>query len=267
MVVDILICTLNEGVYDVDKVLLPYHESIRYKVSHQISDLKLYPIPDELKRKDVEVCQICGVGLSFNRNNAISMAEGDVCVIADDDVRYCLNDIEKLIEIFSENQNLDVFVGKIRTYEGEPQYKNYRTRIRNISWLNIGSISSVEIAFRKESLINKNIFFDTNFGLKGSLYSKGEEAVFLSDCLRKNLKVVYFPVYIVKHHYYSSGKKSVYNREDAEYWGALSYRIFGALANVVMFILMIKQHSLFRHTISCAQYISSFRKGMKKIKS
>lgn len=267
MIVDILICTLNNGLYNIGSVLLPYNKSIRYKISHQISDSKIYPMPKELRRHDVEVCQLYGVGLSLNRNNSLSMATGDICIVADDDVRYCIDDIEKVIKIFTEKENIDVFVGKIRTYEEEPQYKNYGARIKHISWLDIGSISSIEIAFRKKSVINKRIHFDKNFGLGGTLYPKGEEAIFLSDCLKENLKIVYFPIYLVQHHYMSSGKSFKYDQGEAEYWGALSYRIFGVLASFVMLVIMIKHYRLYYRSISIRQYIHNFKKGIKKMKS
>lgn len=266
MTVDILICTFNERINNVSNILLPYNKSINYKISHQISTSASIHIPDELIRPDVEIQQFNGIGLSFNRNNALYMAKNDICIIADDDVVYNIKDIEKIISIFQEN-NIDILIGKIKTYKEEPQYKNYSSKIKKLSWLDIGSVSSIEIAFKRESIINNHIIFDTNFGLKGHLYQKGEEAVFLADCLKKNLTIVYYPIFIVKHHYFSSGKISEFNQSEIEYWGALSYRIFGHLSYLAMCFFMIKHHSAYHRKMSTNKYITYFLGGINHFKS
>lgn len=268
MKIDILICTYNEGINRVETILLPSHIDIRYKISHQLSNEKYSIIPTSLSsREDVTVSQIRSIGLSKNRNNCISIAEEDICLIADDDVRYEMHDILLLLEKFKKHPEIDLIAGKIKTYEGEGPYKKYSDYKHKISISKIGGISSIEIAFRRERIVKNKLNFDTRFGLGGELFKKGEEAAFLSDCLKCNLKIRYFPIYIVKHHQESSGTSVIYDEAEAMYMGALSWRIFKNLSYPMSLIFMIKHWSRYRKKISPRNYLSSFIKGVKYIKS
>lgn len=89
LTLDLLICTLDDGILKVASIFQEERNDVRYIVSQQITDERFRQIPSTfLLRKDVLVSQIEGKGLSVNRNNALSLARGDVALIADDDVRY-----------------------------------------------------------------------------------------------------------------------------------------------------------------------------------
>ena len=87
---DILISTIGTGVEAIPRMLLPERQGVRYVVSVQHTcPASEVTIPQELtSRPDVTVVLLPGKGLSRNRNNAISMASADICLIADDDCRY-----------------------------------------------------------------------------------------------------------------------------------------------------------------------------------
>ena len=95
-----MICTLDEGVHQIKALLMPVQPRISYLVSWQHSAeqsesrtngsattlARKYPLPEWLKeRPDVRVVHLAGRGLSRNRNCALSHAQGDWLVIADDD--------------------------------------------------------------------------------------------------------------------------------------------------------------------------------------
>lgn len=267
MKIDILISTYNAGIYNVESLLLDPDKDINYIVSHQITDSKIDISKCVfLHRPDVKYSQLNHKGLSKNRNNTFHLSEGDICFIADDDVSYNLSTIKKVAQKFKENPDLDIFVGKIKTYEGEPEYKKYFDREKVLGWRDIGRVSSIEMVVRRDSIIEKGIKFDTKFGLGSSQYPKGEEAIFLSDCLKKKLKIMFFPEYIVKHPKESSGSSVAYDERESEYMGALNYRIFKNMAFFSSIFFCFKHYARYRQYLSPFEYLLFFRKGIKKMK-
>lgn len=122
-------------------------------------------------------------GLSKSRNELLLNMNGDIGLICDDDVIYEGDYKEKIIKAFSKFPDADIIVFNItsigrKVYEIKknrkaPKYKNY---------------SSVRIAFKKESLYKKNIWFNVKFGT-GAIFMAGEEALLLLEAKRKGLKI------------------------------------------------------------------------------
>lgn len=263
MTVDILICTYNEGILECDKILLKRDKDIRYTISHQLTDDNYERIPNSLlNRSDVDVYQIKSKGLSANRNNALKHAKGDICIIADDDVEYNIEDIKNLIYLYENNKSTDIIVGKIRTFDNEQEYKKYSCSPCFIRKKSVGSVSSIEISFRRNRVIENGIKFDTRFGLGGLMYPKGEECIFLNDCLKQNLIIKYFPFYMVKHPRLSSTSNIVYNAKEAEYYGALTYRMFSNYAYLLMILFAVRHYKRYIKNISIIGFLRHFYNGI-----
>lgn len=264
MTVDILICTYNEGIQNISKILLPPIDNLFYKISFQVTNETYNKIPDVLlDRSDVYVSVIYSKGLSNNRNNAISISSSDICFVADDDVNYTKEYIENVVRIFKQDESLDVFVGKIQTPEGDHEYKKYRKNIFKISYRNISKISSIEVVFKRKAIIENDILFDSDFGLGGNLFAQGEEGIFLGDCLKKGLVIRYYPYYIVEHPFVSSGKKVNYDKRYIMYWGAYCKRAYGLWWGRILIIpLSIKQYSNYRDKIGYFEYLRFFAMGL-----
>lgn len=206
MIVNILICTIDAGIERVEKILLDPRPDLKYIISHQVTDERLRMIPDTFKRNDVVVGQVEGRGLSRNRNNTLLMADGDIALLADDDVRYREEYINNVIEAFEADPDLDVACFKIATPEGDPEYKEYSTEPYFLNKESRHYISSLEIAFRIKAVKERSIKFDERFGLGSGLISCGEEAVFIYDCIGAGLQVKYIPEYVVMHKEISTTK-------------------------------------------------------------
>ncbi len=236
MKVNILISSCDEGIERACNVLLPERNDVSYKISQQYTSERYRYIPDELKRSDVEVSFLEGRGLSRNRNNSIRMADGDIAIIADDDVTYRDSDIDTVINVYVDNPSLDIACFRIRTSDGDPEYKNYPNDIALIKRAGQLNISSVEMTFRVASIRNKGLLFDERFGIGSKYLAGGEEFVFLTHALRKGLTAKYFPYYIVQHPYMSTGNRM--NRNTPELvrtFGAVTYIQMGPLAVVSAF--------------------------------
>lgn len=267
MKLDILISTFNERIQNVPSILLDERKDVYYKISFQVTDEKYLHIPSLLlERKDVLISVIYSKGISNNRNNALRMSTSDYCLIADDDVCYTNHYIDDIFNLLKCNKNIDIFIGKIYTGKNEREYKSYKSNSHKIGWMNYSQVSSIEIIFKRVSLIHANILFDSNFGLGGDQYTQGEEVIFLSDCLKKGLNIKYFPVYFVQHPYESSGKMVVFDCEHVMYWGALCKRVYGHLAYLLLFVLLVKHFFYWRKKMSIREYIYAFYQGVQKYK-
>lgn len=200
-------------------------------------------------------------GLSKSRNKAIKEATADICLISDDDLSY-KKDIEEIILLaFSKNPNADIITFQVETPDGE-KYKNYYNYPYQHNFKTIMKVSSVEVAFKRQSIINNDIFFDELFGL-GSAFPTSEEAIFLSDALKKGLTILSLPEVIVTHPKESSGG-DYKNLKLAQAKGAMLYRIFGWKAYVVIFLFAIKH---FRKTpYSISEFLSEMFAGFKYYK-
>lgn len=123
-------------------------------------------------------------GLSKSRNRAIINAKGDICIIADDDVTYVDHYHELIMNTYKENPDYDIIVFKVPTTNKDRQ-KEYYTKKTKLGYLKSLKVASYEITFRRKSIIDKNIFFNENFGAGSGKYSMGEENIFLYECLKK----------------------------------------------------------------------------------
>lgn len=243
MKLQLQISTIDEGIGKIPSILLSPEENVTYLISHQLTGKSSYPVPEALKRDDVEVINICGKGLSANRNNCIRHASGDIAVILDDDVRLKPEYVSEIMNIFSSDEEVDVACCKIRTMPGEPEYKKYGSeKFRMTRIGQFKSVSSVEIVYRVDKVRDNGILFDERFGLGTSLVS-GEELIFLNDCMQKGLKIMYYPVYIVGHACQSSGKTMAsYSDERLFLTGAQAYAIYGRLSCIRNLLAAVRRY-------------------------
>lgn len=229
MKLSVLISTIDTGINNVSKILLDTRNDVEYIISHQYRDEKFLLIPPELIRSDVIISQIPGKGLTISRNNAIRLANGDICVIADDDVIYTNEYFDTIKEAYSTS-NFDLICLKIYTGEGQPQYKNYPNERKRITSILEYSPSSIEITFLKDPVIKKNILFDERFGM-GSWLNGGGENLFVHDAIEKGLNVEFIPEYIVQHPFESTIKSfPIYAKRRVRVLGALDARLDGAIS-------------------------------------
>lgn len=194
MTLEILICTLDEGINSIPTMLLEQRESIGYVVSWQHSDRKEITLPKDLKRDDVKVCDLAGRGLSRNRNNCIKHASADVCLIGDDDCRYTHEQLQAVIDTFDQNPDVDIATFR---YSSEGYTKYYPTTTQDISTFPKGYyLSSIELAFRRESVQGK-LWFNEHFGLGAKVFQCGEENIFIHTAIERGLNCRFFPITIV----------------------------------------------------------------------
>ena len=132
-------------------------------------------------------------GLSRSRNMAIGHATADICLISDDDEVF-VNDIEPIIvKAYEEHPDADIITFKVEGSHGSK--KSYAQKVSHIGYLNALHVSSVQISFRRESIVKNGILFDPEMGA-GTGHGCGEENKFLYDCLHKHLRIIHVPITI-----------------------------------------------------------------------
>lgn len=290
MTLNILISCYNESVKDVQNIFLSPRADVRYIVSHQLSPDYAAAHPGLTAdaslqfsgRSDVVYSPFVGKGLSQNRNHCLDVLESileaetgqsvvhkadtqciescilkeQLCVISDDDIGYTDAWLSRIIEIFDERPWADVLCFRIATPDGQPEFKDYPEKefeIRKVPVYGNVYFSAVEIAFRYEPVRKSGIRFDENFGLGSQLWPEGgEETVFLSDCHKAGMRMVYVPEYLVQHPFFSTGKKLKTVRK-ARMLEAVALRCRGRLS-FAAFVGRLRV--LYRRALSAAQLFS-----------
>lgn len=267
MILTVLISTLDEGISNVPSILLTPRMDVKYIVIHQFTDKKYLELQDELKRADVNVYSLAGKGLSKSRNKAIGLVDSELGLIADDDVSYTDEYMDRIISHFKENEDMDIACFKIETPEGQPEYKMYPRNKIKLSKLSI-SPSSIEIAFRPKAVKASATLFDTSFGL-GATFLGGEESIFISDCIKKNLSVFFIPEFIVKHPFESSVKNvPKFHKSRNEFRGAVDYRLNGSIAYLKAIYFVLRNfRALMKHKINPLTYIKQRWSGCSQVKN
>lgn len=125
-------------------------------------------------------------GLSKSRNTAIQNSNADIILLADDDMVYENDYEEKILRAYKNNPEADMIAFYVKSRNSERRVRNLISG--KIGWIRIFRVSSFQLSFRKNSI--KGLKFDENFGT-GTKNFCGEETIFLSDCLRKGLKLIY----------------------------------------------------------------------------
>jgi glycosyltransferase involved in cell wall biosynthesis len=239
MKLNILVSTIDNGIESVPNLVLPQDPFVSYIVSHQYTDEKYLKFPEKLIREDIKVSHIKGKGVTKSRNNAIKLSDADIGLFSDDDVTYEPEWLENVRTKFEKNPGLDVALFKIKTFEGEPEYRDYPGEI--IEYKKAPSVGTIQMAVRLKKVKENNIYFDERFGAGNPYLIGSDEQIFVHDCLKKGLKVTYFPEYIVRHKYESTVKFiSPYDSKICRVIGGLDARMNGWIAIPKAFFGTIK---------------------------
>lgn len=186
-------------------------------------------------------------GLSKSRNIALNNAFGEICIIGDDDLVYVENFQDIISESFLKNPNVDIIAFQVEGIEKE--FKKYTNKKKKINYVSSMKISSVEIAFKLNSIKKHDVSFDEDFG-SGSKYIMGEENIFLFDCLRKKMKVLYIPIKIADLHINSSSWFKGYDKDYFTSKGAVFFRLSAKFSTLLITQFAIRKYNLYKNDMS-----------------
>lgn len=200
-------------------------------------------------------------GLSKSRNMAVENATSDICVLADDDLEYIKGYKDIILEQFKLYPDADIITFQV---EGiERKFKEYYNKPRKLNYLTSMKTSSVEIAFRLDSIKKSVIQFNELFG-SGAKYISGEENLFLMDCLKSGLKLQYVPIKIANLHMGESSWFKGYNKKYFETKGAVFAAISKTLSIPLIIQFALRKHKLFCQEMTRRQSIKIMFKGRRE---
>lgn len=203
-------------------------------------------------------------GVGINRNNALMRASGDICLLADDDVRFFENYESTIVQAFEDHPEADVILFNIESPDGKKRATDGKTR--KIHLHNCGKYGAVRIAFRRMSVIKNAIFFNQLFG-GGCMFTAGEDTMFLRECLRKKLKVIAVPDCILR---LTDLRPSTwfegYNQKFFEDFGSSYHCHYGRLAPAVTLLQLIRQRRKWLQNYSIRQAWFDAQRGIARYK-
>lgn len=127
-----------------------------------------------------------GVGLS--RNNGLMRATADICLMADDDMVYVDGYRGIVLRSFMDNQKADMIMFNVPIHKKDGTTIIKVKKENRVRFLNSMKFGTVNIGFKRDSILKKNIFFSLLFG-GGAKYCSGEDSLFISDTFKKGLKI------------------------------------------------------------------------------
>ena len=121
-------------------------------------------------------------GVGINRNLALTYADSEICLFADDDVCYKDDAEQKILAEFENHPDADVIIFHFDSndpHRKPPKYNETKKwpKFATTPW------GAVRIAFRLNAVRKANVWFTTLFG-GGCLFPSGEDSMWLKD-LRK----------------------------------------------------------------------------------
>lgn len=184
-------------------------------------------------------------GLSNSRNMAIQLADRDICLLCDDDEEFAKDYASTIIKSFCRLANADIIA-----FQVENKTTRLTNKIQKVGYLKSLRLSSVQLAFRRTSILARNITFDPLLGA-GSGNGSMEEIKFLWDCLKAGLKIYYVPKKIARLRPSTSTWFTAYDEKFFTQRGATTRYIMGTFFAVAYGIYyLLAKYRMYRKTIS-----------------
>lgn len=204
-------------------------------------------------------------GLSKSRNMAIKNSNADICLLADDDLIYVDDYKKKVLDMFDKNPEIDIICFCV---EGiNRNFKIYPQNEKILNFITSMKVSSVEIAFRREKIINNKISFKEMFGTGSEFYKMGEENIFLAECIRKKLKIKFIPLKIADLYIGNSSWFCGYNKKYFFDRGAVFTAINRRYSYLLILQFAIRKYSLYKSEMSFKSALIEMFNGRRDYKN
>ncbi|MFW3497550.1 glycosyltransferase family A protein [Aerococcus sp. HMSC10H05] len=204
-------------------------------------------------------------GLSKSRNLALRNATADICVIADDDMKYHSDYAEVIEKAYLENPEADIIAFQVKRFGNSKREKTFRTEPHWENYLSSMKISSVEITFKRRSIIDNNIFFNENIGA-GTDFPNGEESTFLYAALSKGLKILYLPIEIGLVDISDSSWHRGYDEKHFKAIGARYYNMTNKLYWLLILQFALRKYSEYKEDSTMWGAIRKMYSGKREYK-
>ena len=160
-------------------------------IANQSSKAKQEIIDKKIGNNTITIINTKQKGVGKNRNQALLFAKSEICILSDDDMKYKDNYISIINGAFDRLPQADVIIFNLDEQDSNRHRRNNK-KIKRIHKYNFMNYGAARVVFRRESILRKNIWFSTKFG-GGAKYGSGEDTLFISECLKKRLKIYAYP--------------------------------------------------------------------------
>lgn len=133
-------------------------------------------------------------GVGLNRNNALMRARGDILIFADEDEIFNDGYADIVSQAYRTIPDADAIIFNVATIGAISQRREIKT-IQRIHLLNALTYGTARLTVKKDIVERKNIMFHRQFG-GGTIYSSGEDTLFIADLIRRGAKVYVYPACI-----------------------------------------------------------------------
>lgn len=221
MSLQVLISTLNG---DPKKLIKNMHLNSDAIIVNQCNKNSI--ITHKHKKNFIKIINTTDRGIGKSRELALKNATADILLFADDD-EILVDDYEqKITKVFDSQPKADFIIFNIDDKNSDRQHGGKSQKIKNIHSWNCFRYGTARFAVRRESIIQNDVSFDTQFG--AATYSHGEDSVFIKDCLAQGLKIIAYPMLIAR--LTNERKSSWFKGHDKFFFtdtGAILARTFG----------------------------------------
>jgi hypothetical protein len=176
-------------------------------------------------------------GVAKSRNVVLNSAQTKFLLFADDEIVFLSDGIKSAIAYLEANPYCDLVLAQAIDNKGVLR-KAYPKKEVKLTRFNSAKAATYEMIVRVESVRNKGVTFDENFGAGVENYL-GDEYIFITDLLKKGGTANFLPLTIAIHPEESSGSR----------WGTESdlrartqvfQRVFGVTAPLIRTAFYIK---------------------------
>ena len=197
-------------------------------------------------------------GLTKSRNMAIDRASADVCLLCDDDERFLPDYEQKLRQAYEMLPQADVIIFKMAN-----RPSSFRDRVQRLRFPMTMKVSSWQISFRRQPLMNAGVRFDPLLGA-GTGNGGEEELKFLTDCEKAGLQIYYVPMEIASVAQEESTWFHGFTETFFENRGATTRYILGAgVASFYALYYIVRKRNLYGQSISPARALRATFRGIR----
>ena len=205
-------------------------------------------------------------GVGVNRNFALQYASGDILLLADDDMVYRDGYAETVLKSFEARPDADAIIFNIETVGADVQ-RRINSGSSSVHIFNALNYGAARIAVRRKSLMRERINFSACFG-GGTVYSAGEDSLFICDMLKKGLKIYTSPEFIATVDQSTSSWFKGYNQKYIYDKGAFYSAAFGSRALIFGLQDLIRHKRIYKEAeLSFFQAVNIMKKGIKAYKN
>lgn len=216
----------------------------------------------KIKNKEIIFISLAERGVGLSRNTALHRSVSNICVMADDDMIFTDEYEDIVLNTFKMYPDADVILFDIPIHYNNGEIRHTVKRKGRVRLYNSMRYGTVNISFRRESILKKRISFSLLFG-GGAVYGSGEDTLFLIDCIKNGLKVYSHPEIIANIYERESTWFKGYNSKFFRDKGALFTSINKRLSLFLIIQFAIRRRNLYIKDMSLKDAIYHMIEGKK----